>query len=383
MQRRAARIRTNEAIRIETPEQLRAVAATWDDLWARSEVTTPTARAEPLAQWLEHFAPKTWFRALVVADGEKWLAAMPVVRTTVRRVLSAASLCGSTWIPRGALLLDAQADVEAVMDALVAAARDLPWQLLWLQPVALESAAWQAFRRAVARAGMACDADVEHETAVLEISHDWEACKASWAKKHRQKMRHSVRLADEAGVRFQVHSRLSPEEVGPWMQRALEIEDRSWKGDAGTSVQRRGEMEFLASQARQFAQEGRLELAFLDVRERPIAFAYGFRGKGVLHVCKIGYDPEYASMTPGQVLFYYLIEHLHADPDCRALDFFGKLTEALSRWRPTAVPIGRIAVAPRRLFGRLALYWYKRRKRRAKSTVQPSQSLTAQAGDAD
>jgi len=42
---------------ITSVDELRDNADAWDDLWLRSDVETPTARAELLEQWLEYFAP--------------------------------------------------------------------------------------------------------------------------------------------------------------------------------------------------------------------------------------------------------------------------------------------------------------------------------------
>ena len=66
-------------IYLTSVEQLRAAAADWDDLWWRSETALPTARAETLAQWVEQFRPHAKFHVLIVADGPRWVAALPLV----------------------------------------------------------------------------------------------------------------------------------------------------------------------------------------------------------------------------------------------------------------------------------------------------------------
>jgi hypothetical protein len=47
---------------ISSTSQLRDRAGAWDDLWMRSDVALPTARAELIAQWLDRFAPKAEVR---------------------------------------------------------------------------------------------------------------------------------------------------------------------------------------------------------------------------------------------------------------------------------------------------------------------------------
>ena len=44
-----------------------------------------------------------------------------------------------------------------------------------------------------------------------------------------------------------------------------------------------------------------------------LAFVYGFRAKGVYFAHKIGYDPRFAAFSPGQLLFYHILEQLHSE----------------------------------------------------------------------
>jgi hypothetical protein len=103
-----------------------------------------------------------------------------------------------------------------------------------------------------------------------------------------------------------------------------------------------------------------LELTFLEADGRPIAFGHGMTAKGVYHSCKIGYDPQYARYAPGQLLRFYHLQQMHGEPDRRAVDFMGPMTEAHALWRPATYPVGRTVIAPKRLSGRLALYAYQR-----------------------
>ncbi|MGD0518227.1 MAG: hypothetical protein ABSA26_11890, partial [Thermoguttaceae bacterium] len=61
----------------------------------------------------------------------------------------------------------------------------------------------------------------------------------------------------------------------------------------------------------------------------------------------------------GQVMFWHILERLHADGQWQAIDCIGPMTEALARWRPATYTIGRVAVASRRLVGRAAMHAYQ------------------------
>ena len=168
------------------------------------------------------------------------------------------------------------------------------------------------------------------------------------------------RLQQRGDVRLELGSRLSPDEVAAWIERGFEVEDRSWKGAAGSSVLRTpGMAEFFVRQAQQAAQWGQLELAMLHCGDRPVAFSYGLTAKGVFHSMKVGYDPEFAAQHPGQLLRCHLLDRFFGEPDRKALDFQGPMTEAHAAWLPELYTVGRLAVAPRGGRGRLAVRAYQ------------------------
>lgn len=372
-------------LEITSVADLRAATAAWDDLWWRSAVAAPTARAGLLAQWLNHFAPRAEFRALVVADGDQWLAALPLVAHRVGRLLSAGALPGNEWAAAGELLLDETADAADTMDQLIAAARNLPWQWLWLDHVVSDAPRWQAFCQACQRAEMACHRQSRFPVAWLPVEHDWEAYKASLSRSHRQAMSKAGRRLEKLGdVQFRLHMEVDPAGLAGELAHGFEVEDRSWKGRAGSSVLRTpGMFDFFLRQAEQLAEWGQLSLATLECGGRTVAFMYAYWAKGVYHAFKIGYDPEYAACSPGQLLFREVFERLHGEPDCRAIDFMGPLTEATSRWRPASYQLGRMVVAPRRFAGRTALWAYRNlwplvRRLRGGNKSQPSTTATAE-----
>jgi len=341
---------------------LRTNAAAWDDLWQRSDVSLPLVRAELLAQWVEHFAPRANFHALVVADQSRWLAALPLVSRRVGRLLSAGGMPCNPWSACGDLLCNAAAaDSDAAMDLLVAAATELPWPLVWCDDAASETPRWQALLRACERAGISAHAHEHYRVGRLEIEGDWNAYQKQLPKNHRQAMNRAARrLAEQGKLQLETSSTLEPASVEPWLREAFEVEDLSWKGESGTSVLHTpGMFEFFAAQARQLAACGQLETAALRLDGRMLAFMYGYRGKRVCFAHKIGYDPRFSTYSPGQLLFYHLLERFHADGETRAHDFMGPMTQSISRWRPATYGVGRVAMAPRRLLGRAAMSVYK------------------------
>lgn len=369
---------------IDSPEKLRAEAARWDDLWRRSAAASPLGRAEPVAQWLDQFAPRGTTTVLALCRGETMVAGLPLVESRLGGVLTEAALTGNEWSPCGELLVDAAAD-ESVYDALIAACAQLPAAWLWCGAVAIDQPQWQGWSAACRRAGAEPLIQTRYEVGRAPIGDDFESFLRGLSRSHRHAMNKAVRRLGELGtLTFRRETAPPVDAVEPLLFAGFEIEDRSWKGRVGTSVLRTpGMFGYFVRQGEELARRQCLDLSFVELDGRPIAFLYGYRGKGVLFAHKIGYDPEFAQYSPGQVLFHLLFEQLHAEQSAtakhgpattesiptaaercdrlvRVLDFSGPLTEATSRWRPEAYPIGKIVVAPRRLVGKAALYAYRR-----------------------
>ena len=350
------RLRQFDSIR-----QLRDAAAAWDRLWLRSEVSLPTARAELVAQWLEHFAPRARWRALVVEDGQEPVAALPLVGRRVRGLLPAGDLTSNYWSPNGELLLDPAADAEAVLDLLAAALEPLPWPLLWLDLVPYEKPYWQALIGALHRRGLATEVRLHYRIGQVEINGDFEDYRAGWPKNHRRNVRKDSQRLERAGaVELKLYSEFTPDEVDRRLRRAFQIEDSSWKNGAGRPVFRTpGMFEFYRRQARQLAEWGSLRLAFLEHQGEPIAFELGWTAKEVYHSFKVSYKESYRQYGPGHLLRLHLIRSLHGRPGPGLVDFQGPLSEALACWSTRSYPIGRLVVAPRRLAGRALLAGYR------------------------
>lgn len=367
---------------------LRSAAAAWDDLWWRSEVTAPTLRAELLANWLEQFASLQDFHAVVVEESGRFQAALPLVSRRLAKILPAGSLTGNPWLPCGDLLLDSMAESDGVLGALLSAAADLPWPLLWLNDAVIDSPRWQAFGTVCREEGYSTVEQVRYRVAKIEIAENWDAFLKNLSRSHRQGTSKTLRHLEELGdLRLIMLSQLAPEEVHSWLEKVFTVEDSSWKGSSGSSVLRTpGMSDFFLRQARMLAEWGQLEIALLELEGHPIASLFGFSAKGVYHAHKIGYDPQFGQYSPGQVMFWKILEQLHARGDWKAIDCIGPLTDATSRWRPSTYTIGRVAVAPGKLLGRIALraysrIWPKIRKHRGFSKVsqkasEPQNSLT-------
>lgn len=347
---------------------LRQAAPAWDDLWWRSGVTWPTARAEMVAMWLEQFAPQTPFRAVAVEDQGQLVAVLPLIESRMARYVRAGVFPSSEWAPSGEFLLDPASDVDRVLDLLVRELACGPWPLIVVQSAIFDAPRWARLQMALERAAVSSVCQFKYFAGLVPVCGSWEAYRETWSRNHRRKTERLDRQLRQAGeAQFRLAALQDPSEVEPLLERGFEVENRCWKGTEGTSILRAPAIrDFYLRQGRQLAAWGQLELSFLELDGRAIAFEYGWAAKGVHHAFKIGYDEAFAQCSPGQLLFYHLLKEFHDAGQHRALNCLGPLNRAIQSWRPAAFRVGRLIMGPGRL-GRIMLSVYQHMRRRRNS----------------
>lgn len=365
--------------------QLRAESGAWDDLWMRSTIAAPIARAELTAQWIEASAARSEFRAVIVeADGE-YVAALPLVGSR-KAGLRIGILPPREWCRCGGLLWDPTYGREAI-DTLLLGLHHLPWSIFWLDGIPLEEPRWQEFIESLRRAGLPWQAHIQDHVGVVDCRGSWEKFQANWSGNHRRHMRKALRKAEtEGGVELKIYRDFeSPEQIAELVKQGFEVEDRSWKGSATQSsvLKSPGSLEFFVRQARQLAQWDQLQLVFLEFGGRPVAFEYGWIAKGTYFTPKVGYDEQYSRFTPGQLLRYLLYERFHIERSVEKIDFAGELSVATAKWTTSVYPISRLVFSSGTAVSRAAISIYKAYRKFADSRTGPGANESAAPKDTE
>lgn len=340
---------THRLLRLRSLDALREQAPAWDELWTQSNGVAPSARADLVADWIEHFAPGAAVEALVVEEQGRFVAALPLYIKAMRRVLPIARLPNNAWASNGALLLDSSVDPTPVLDCLVRGLSRVPAAMLWLPLVPAEEPAWVALEGAMSRAGMPFLVSEQYRVPLVEIGDDWEAYERT-RDSRRNRRRHAQAMERAGGAELEVHTQFAPGELDRLLRLGFEVEDRSWKGRAGTSVLRwPGLFELYRREAHSLAARDELQLVFLKLAGIPIAFSYQWRSQGRQYCVKLGYDEEWGQYGPGQQLMMRQLQQLHSDPGCNLLDFWGRAVGWSKIWATSDYPLCRLVAAPRGL----------------------------------
>lgn len=345
---------------ITSTDEFESIALQWNDLWDRSKATSATLRAEHLLMWMKQFAPDLTFRVILIREGDRLLAALPLIGQKLRGVVEVGVGTFNSWSPNFDLLLDEVSNVESILDHMIAKLDDLPWPMIWLDGVAIESCRWQEFQNAAERRNLSIDSTFKHDTGVISTEGEWEDFRKAWGKSLRKDIgRQSRNVEKMSGYRLRIESPTRVDEIQANLERGFIIEDRSWKGANGSSILKSpGMANYYYRQACEFARGGYLSIAMIECEDGPVSYQYAWKSKGVFHSYKVGYDPAYRKHSPGQVLLFHILEKCFADPDMVGLDCMGPMVPCLRAWRPNEHRIGRLVVAPKNIVGSAMMFGY-------------------------
>jgi CelD/BcsL family acetyltransferase involved in cellulose biosynthesis len=369
-------------VQLNSTADIRSAAQQWDDLWERSGVTVPVARAEFVAHWIERCAPDRKVRALAVEQDGRFVAALPLIGGRLKRIMSVGKFPCSNWSWAGDLLLDPANDA-AGLDVLLNGIKRLAWPLIWIEDAPFEAKHWQRFIAAGQSCGLRIHTKESFRVAVIDIDQDWPGYKSRLTRGLRRQMHRMEQRAERNGdAKLTTYRGASSDEIERLLRRGFAIEDSGWKGLARSSVLKWPErFMFHLEEAVEAARIGALQLSFLEVADRPIAFEYGWNCKGVYHSFKVGYDEAFRELTPGQLLRYRMLEEFFRDSKQRLVDFLGPAVPATARWSTATYPVGRVVLGTGRLSGRIMLHayrswwpWIQRMRRRSSPATESAGS---------
>ena len=359
-------------------EDVEAIADRWNDLWQHSDVTVPTARAEFIRNWVEHFAPRRQFHAIIVEEGTRLVAALPLIEGRWGKVICMGGLPRNEWSGAGDLLLDPVANGSAALALVANALKELPWPILRFIHVRGESSSWQTFVQSLRDADVSVEVRPSHEVKFIAVPKTWESYHAQLSKNHRQRLKRLLkRSAEEGNVQLIKYAPTSWADAEPLLQRAFHIEDSGWKGRARTSLLRKPNIaDHVLRMSELLIPRNELEVAFLELHGKPIAFQILWNSKGVLHAYKGSYEERWKHLGPGHLLIHELLREMCESQRCQGYDCYGPNTPAIDHWSGSTYQTSQVTVAPRQWLGRAMLFTYRHCRR---SPVQLENKLPALA----
>jgi CelD/BcsL family acetyltransferase involved in cellulose biosynthesis len=202
---------------------------------------------------------------------------------------------------------------------------------LVLQRIPADGALLQTFRRAARGRGQLLEFKASGAPFVPIVS-SWEEYSQSLSSRRRQDLRRARRNLERAGrVEVQICSP-APEEVGPALAEAMQVEAASWKGRGGSALLTNARLSgFFLHLSQRLARQGLLRVCFLRLDGAPIAMQIGVVHAGRWWVLKIGYDERWADHSPGIQLMWEVLRAAF-DAQLTSFEMLGSAEAWLSIW---------------------------------------------------
>jgi CelD/BcsL family acetyltransferase involved in cellulose biosynthesis len=139
------------------------------------------------------------------------------------------------------------------------------------------------------------------------------------------------------------------------LARFLEVEASGWKGERGLHSAIKyhaATVDFYQQLVEEFGRDGRCVINLVRYGARDAAGQLCLFVDGVLYILKIGYDEQFASISPGNLLLEHTLRACCADPNVRALSFVTDPTWS-HHWRPRLIGLAEVELAGATWRGRL------------------------------
>jgi CelD/BcsL family acetyltransferase involved in cellulose biosynthesis len=165
----------------------------------------------------------------------------------------------------------------------------------------------------------------------IRLARDYESFASSLKNSCRNNLRKRFERLKRTGS-VDVEVIRDPQGVRAAMNEGLRIEASAWKGQQGTAISSDPVVaDFYMRLAEREAELGRLQLTFLRVNGKRIAFSYLLRSGRKIYAVKIGYDRDYRMYSPGNMLLNLVLQDACAK-DLEEYDFLGSDDDWKFEW---------------------------------------------------
>lgn len=335
----------------------------WNQLWDNSNAYEPLSRSEGIQGWHQQFSEEDKFSAIMVWNGAQLVGGLPLIHSQKSGV-KLLKQPRNDWVNAGELMVHSDVEIQSVVAAIVKELSTFSESILCFDGVRFESEAWATFIEQIKSISGQIGILRQEKVGLIDVGNDWEAYFKNLSGNHRSTVRRAEKKARKSAelslLRLQD---LNADDCVTWMNRAFEIENRSWKREAGTSIlASEGMSSFYLDEAEIAREAGMLELWFLMLDQQPIAFEYCHHAKQVCLSYKIGYDEAFKNLAPGKLLRKLQLETMCLESPGTVLDTKGILCPTKAKWATSTYPIGRLVVALKGHVPKLLLNAYLRAK---------------------
>ena len=320
----------------------------WNALLEEAGVDHPFLTHEWVRTWWECFGAGHELHVLVVKEGERAIAIVPLMRSNgrlygsrVRRL----EFIGNDHTQRFDVISGPRRHEAYRLIWRTLLRHKAMWDVLVLSRLPADSPTLAALTNLAQESGYLTGVWPSAEAPYIPIQGSWDDYVHRLSPKLRANLRRRGKRLQQLGdVRMEIID--SAPEIGAALEEGLRIEGAGWKGRAGTAVVAdEATHRFYALLARRAALRGWLRLHFLSVGGRRIAFDYSLFYAGKAYLLKPAYDPEFAACSPYSQLLVRVLQD-HFDRGAKEFDFLGREDAWKLDWATRTRPQAWLYVMP-------------------------------------
>ncbi len=350
-----------EALHVEVLTDYRdfiEIEPTWNRLVEEAGIDFPFVRHEWIRGIWDSFDQNGQLHVLVVKEQNRTIAVAPLMKDRarmygipVRRVRGIANVYTERF---DAIVSPRPHEASAAIWGYLVEHAD-EWDVVELRQLPEGCAALEHLPRSTMSERLLLGEWPSAESPFVPLTQPWDAYYQSLKKQHRATMRKSLQhLESQASVGFDVVQ--SGQRLDADIDEALDLEAVAWKERDGTAIKSRPDSAaFYRHMLHKAAQRGWLRLYFLTLGGKRIAVRLALLFRNKLYKLKSGYDPQYASWSPGHVLCHKIIEDAWRQGYAE-VDFLGSAEPWKLNWSRDIRRHCWLFVFPKRPKARLVFY---------------------------
>ena len=303
-----------------TFEEFLQLRKTWDDALCRSIDNNVFLTWEWLSSWWRIFGKERDFHLITVADGERLLAAAPLMISEYnvsRLKLRKLEFIGSPDSDYHTFLLT-EKKLEHVRMMIEYTGERTNWDSVEFHEIPEDSNTAEfltMLKKPLFKARM------QHVCPYSTLPNQFNDYLIKLDRKVRGELhRCEKRLREENNIGFRICNKIT--DVREAMRTFIDLHEKRWrsKKQSGSFSSKKNFANFHLEVAQLFAERGWLSLSFTTVNDMPVACSYDFTYGQKLYGYLSGFDPSYAKYGIGDINLMYLIEHCIKN-NLREIDF--------------------------------------------------------------
>jgi len=340
-------------------DEFLALESQWTDLVRRSGASHPFLEHCWLCSWWDCFGDGSQLRIVTVREGQRLIAAAPLILTTTRIYGVPVRRLGFFYnphVPRADFIIAERAEeaCEAIWAELRAAS---DWDVIQLCQLTESSDTLPRIRELAHRDRLPIGTWKSGASPRVQIDRTFDQFHQTLAAKFRSNLRNRFKRLDQVGT-VALDTVTGGSRLKESLDEGLRLEASGWKGEEGTAILNDARIQrFYELFAERAAERGWLRLNFLRVNGRAAAFDYSLEYANRIFLQKLGHDPEFSALSPSNLLLCTALRQAF-ERGLAEYDFLGEEAEWKRCWTEEAQSNYWLYIFANTAKGRLA-HWLK------------------------